>query len=499
MKEWVKNTIVALGLSLVLSTPVYHVIANEQSTAPSILINGELQQYEMHPRIESGSTLVPMRAIFESLGSEVTWIEDTKSVLAKRDDVQVEVKIGSYFAKVNNNTLQLAVQPKIIEGYTMVPLRFISETFGATVHWDGDTRTVTIETSNNKELDNPINESKNNDSIEEKAVVLTMEEAQELALKNSYALKNIEVHVDRTEELRYQASNHVTHTRNSGDDALALGALLGLLNQDAQLEMARKQVELTEEGIAFQVRATFDDLIIKENEINISDMVIKNKEAQLKILRIKAENGTESQFNLTMEQSALKEEKLKKEKLLQELDDAYIKLNNLIGKKETDRYPIVHNVDLEWLKSINIDNHIQRLINDNPRVWLKEQEINIKQRAVDLYVYNSNSDPYRVKEIDVQTARYELASMKQDIDKDTRSRLNQMQQLETQYAILETNVAKAKQALELTRAQYDAGMAIDIQLEDAELALDQLESQKLSMAISYEQLKTLLYKPWLMG
>ncbi len=37
------------------------------------------------------------------------------------------------------------VSPTIMNDYTMVPLRAISEMFGATVNWDGGTSTVTID------------------------------------------------------------------------------------------------------------------------------------------------------------------------------------------------------------------------------------------------------------------------------------------------------------------------------------------------------------------
>ncbi|MGB9730180.1 MAG: copper amine oxidase N-terminal domain-containing protein, partial [Thermoprotei archaeon] len=36
------------------------------------------------------------------------------------------------------------VVPEIINGRTMLPLRFVAESLGADVQWDGTTKTITI-------------------------------------------------------------------------------------------------------------------------------------------------------------------------------------------------------------------------------------------------------------------------------------------------------------------------------------------------------------------
>jgi hypothetical protein len=50
-------------------------------------------------------------------------------------------------AYINGSAFSLDVPPEIIDGRTLVPLRFISETFGCNVNWDGNTQTVSISTN----------------------------------------------------------------------------------------------------------------------------------------------------------------------------------------------------------------------------------------------------------------------------------------------------------------------------------------------------------------
>jgi hypothetical protein len=50
-------------------------------------------------------------------------------------------------ATINDQEITLDVKPVIIEGRTLVPLRFVSTALGADVGWDGAKETVTISTN----------------------------------------------------------------------------------------------------------------------------------------------------------------------------------------------------------------------------------------------------------------------------------------------------------------------------------------------------------------
>ncbi len=52
--------------------------------------------------------------------------------------------LGNKIAKVGNREITVDPPPQILNGRTMVPIRFISDTFGAETQWDGTQRKVTI-------------------------------------------------------------------------------------------------------------------------------------------------------------------------------------------------------------------------------------------------------------------------------------------------------------------------------------------------------------------
>lgn len=110
----------------------------------SIYINGEKQSYSNLAIMEKGRTLVPLRGIFESLGASVQYNPKDKTIDASKGNTKIWLKIGSKNAKVNGKTVKLDVPAKLEKGRTRVPVRFISESLGATVQWNQSTKAVNI-------------------------------------------------------------------------------------------------------------------------------------------------------------------------------------------------------------------------------------------------------------------------------------------------------------------------------------------------------------------
>ncbi len=109
-----------------------------------VVLNGELLSFDQEPVIESGRTLVPMRTIFGEMGASVDWEPKTKTVRSRRSDVQISLTIGAKQAEVNGQTMELDVPAKILNGRTLVPLRFVAEAMDADVDWDQEELQVTI-------------------------------------------------------------------------------------------------------------------------------------------------------------------------------------------------------------------------------------------------------------------------------------------------------------------------------------------------------------------
>ncbi|WP_179136094.1 stalk domain-containing protein [Paenibacillus sp. 32352] len=110
----------------------------------TVIVDGDYLIFEQPPVIVDGSTLVPMRTIFEKLGAEVLWNSNDQSVTANRGAASVWLQINNSSARINNQSQTLELAPRMINGNTMVPLRFVSEALGCNVQWDDSKKTITI-------------------------------------------------------------------------------------------------------------------------------------------------------------------------------------------------------------------------------------------------------------------------------------------------------------------------------------------------------------------
>ncbi|SEO80248.1 InlB B-repeat-containing protein [Paenibacillus sp. OV219] len=118
--------------------------SNTSDQAIKILIGGVQQNYNVPAVVKNGTTLVPMRAIFESLGAKIEWDSKTMTVIATKGKTVIKLTIGKAVAYVNNKPVKLALPAEAPNGSTMVPLRFVSEALGNKVSWDGAKQTISI-------------------------------------------------------------------------------------------------------------------------------------------------------------------------------------------------------------------------------------------------------------------------------------------------------------------------------------------------------------------
>lgn len=171
--------LLALALVLVLICSALPVFAEETPAADTVeiqfcvgdsnlLINGKEVAVETPYVVGDGVTLVPLRVITEAFGAEVGWIAETQTITLKYPGVEIVLQIGNPIAEVNGVAETLLAAPELPNSSTMVPLRFISETFGATVGYDEATEKITVTkttTTGETVLDSAINNAKIGDSF----------------------------------------------------------------------------------------------------------------------------------------------------------------------------------------------------------------------------------------------------------------------------------------------------------------------------------------------
>lgn len=129
------------------STSTPNNTSNTSAGSISVSVNGRNVSFDVPPFVNAQNrTMVPIRFISEELGSQVNWIPAEQKVTIRRQGQEIELWIGNSDAKVNGTIVAMDTQAELVKGRTMVPLRFISESFGADVQWQAANRMVVITT-----------------------------------------------------------------------------------------------------------------------------------------------------------------------------------------------------------------------------------------------------------------------------------------------------------------------------------------------------------------
>ncbi len=97
---------------------------------------------------QDGRTMVAIRPICDALGVSLDWNASTQTAIGQKGNNIFQLVIGDKNAKVNNGFVELDVPGKVIDGKTLVPVRFIGESLGATVNFDSSIGAVIVTTNN---------------------------------------------------------------------------------------------------------------------------------------------------------------------------------------------------------------------------------------------------------------------------------------------------------------------------------------------------------------
>lgn len=147
-KSFFIGVLFLLAVVAVLAISVGAATAAEQKVR--IIYNGYTVHFpDQQPFIDqaTGRTYIPLRTVSETLGATVSWEDTTKTAIVVKNGKTIRMTVGSNTPTVNGSTITLDA-PVIMRGDSvMVPVRFVSETLGSKIDWDGKNFFVTIHPS----------------------------------------------------------------------------------------------------------------------------------------------------------------------------------------------------------------------------------------------------------------------------------------------------------------------------------------------------------------
>ena len=98
-----------------------------------IIVNNDVVQSDAAPVIQNDRTYVPLRILSDIFGAQCSYDSAAQQVTISKDDDTIVMTVGSDNYTLNNTAAALDAPAYIQQGRTMVPIRFIAEAFGIVV------------------------------------------------------------------------------------------------------------------------------------------------------------------------------------------------------------------------------------------------------------------------------------------------------------------------------------------------------------------------------
>ncbi|MBE0337515.1 stalk domain-containing protein [Paenibacillus sp. 23TSA30-6] len=497
---------VAVLSTLVLSSAFAN-LAGAEAGDIKVIINGVTQQYTQAPVVSQNTTLVPLRGVFESLGAQVDWDSKAKKVTASKNEDTLTLNVGSKLAYKNSAPVQLDAATQIQKGQVLVPLRFVSQSLGAKVNWDKTTRTVTIsnqvdgsttgETNSlsSKPFTAPVTkvtyDTYYNDS-------LTYDDAVKLAVADSTSVKTAETNIDQSGKIMKETGKNIDFVPAEAGDEGQDKAFKGYAQTNLNYEAAKKNLDMTKEGIQYNVKDLYNKLLQKQNAVKLAALNIEDADRKLKVAQIKRDNQMSSDYEVTQATNQVTQNQAALEKAKKDLDSAYISLNQAIGYKPEQRYELKDKPVYSEFKD-NVETKVSQVLTSSTAIWLSEQQVDLAELSLKLYNFNtSGNTPYEAEQLNVEKAQYATEGTKKQLEGLVRSIYNNIKGLESQYSQIQAGLVSARSAADIAKKQFDVGLATELQVYEANLKVTTAEQQAEDLVTSIDTLKLAYDKPWAM-
>ena len=129
---------------LVAVIATFAAVSAYAQSAVKVKLNGNTIVSDVDPQIINGRTMVPIRSIFNALGAEVTYDENTKTITGTKNNAVVKMYVGKNYMYVNDKSYKMDCEPVVVNGRALAPARYVAEGFGCTVSYDAVNKVVYI-------------------------------------------------------------------------------------------------------------------------------------------------------------------------------------------------------------------------------------------------------------------------------------------------------------------------------------------------------------------
>lgn len=335
---------------------------------------------------------------------------------------------------------------------------------------------------------------------------IKLNEALDMAIKNSKSLKSSALDIDKAKEEKENADDALSYTPaiggTSGPDVES--AWYSLLSKNLSWEMSKKTYASDEDSLVLSVckkywniQKSLEDVKAKEVSASAAELAFRRVQAMVRLGMTPSEySGISPEGVIAGAQAKVATAKSDLEKAKNQLNTDYEALNLLISLWPEDRPVLADEINFEPLKIDNLEQEVQRAVEKSPKVWLAQEGVSLAKYSYELMWASGQYKSFGIRNAEKEQAELEAMSAKEGIETATRNFYYTVRNLEAAIPAAENGVTGAEEALRVAKLSYDLGMITREDLLKSEAALEDAKKSLIELKTSHAYAKLAFQKPW---
>lgn len=315
---------------------------------------------------------------------------------------------------------------------------------------------------------------------------LTLEQAIHRAKYQSKVIKQADLEVDKAHKKRSEAAASFSPSWLVNYVPGVEQAYNAMVITDLQWKMAEKNSAIKIDSVEFDTYKKYFAVQKAEQDLEAVKLAFKREEKNYAITNASYEVGLSTPIGLLQAKLKLELAKTKVLSSKNELEDAYDKLNTLLGYNSGYRPKLVSKVEFKPLPD-ELGVALSKALGDNPQLWVAKERITVYERQTGL---SSTGD------LEVDIARVQKDNSEEMIRELVRSLYFKVKNLESSYESAQKAYEVSKESYNLTKIKYELGMVTEYELINSETSLLEAKNTLEDLKRNHKQLLIALEKPW---
>ncbi len=329
------------------------------------------------------------------------------------------------------------------------------------------------------------------------ATGLSLKQAVDLALVHSESVQKAVKEIDRTKDLREVSSEQIDYvpSQTSGNPQLEI-TWSKLLADDLIWRMSKKELTVEQDKVTLKACQKYWEIMTDIDKVNAAQDAVTKAQWDLRIGKASFVVGMISQPALLAIQAQASQADASLTAAKNELDNAYLSFNQLIGAAITERPNLTDTLNYVPLSVDNLDNEVGRIVSGSPSVWLAQESVTLQSYYKDMIMYKGEYTPYDARKIEVEQAELNAASAKKIMEEITLSLYYNIKTLEETQAALQESIKASEENLRICKLKFELGMVTSADVTAAQATLSDLKQKYIKTITQHAYLKLAFVKPW---